>query len=432
MTPSGGNTHFFAQWFINIGGVGSAFTIDERLVCVRHRKGPDYGEKCLSRAFLPDRTALMNRILFVNLEGRTAGAEKSLLLLVKHLKTEFILSAACPTDSPLSDALREIGIDCYVLPAVPRRYRSVWSLAYWLRTAWRIVRIALKAKADIIHANSFKAAAASCPAAVLTGKKLIMHARDFSRGGFLFRLCSRHCAKIIAVSRAVKDNLAEQGTQADKVEVVYNGVDDTSAAARPPNNTTPGGQHIDNHEFIFAQVGQLAPWKNHTLFLKAAACVAEALPGARFLLVGDDLFGRDSTYRRSLLGQIRNSGIAERVTLTGWQQNMQRVWPRIGCLVHTAEAEPFGRVIIEAMAHKVPVIAADAGGPREIIDGAKTGILVAAGDVEALTEAMLHVAQDRQAAKKLAEAGYQHALSNFTAGKTAAKVAEIYEKVLAE
>ncbi|HUT31187.1 MAG TPA: glycosyltransferase family 4 protein [Sedimentisphaerales bacterium] len=373
----------------------------------------------------------MNRILLVNLEGRTAGAEKSLLLLVKHLKSDFVLTAACPTDSSLSDALREMGIDCYVLPAPPRRYRSLWSLAYWLRTAWRIGRIALNAKADIIHANSFKAAAASCPAALLTGRKLIMHARDLSRRGFLFRFCTRHCAKIIAVSRAVKDNLAEQGTQADKVEVVYNGVDDSSAETVASDNTTPGSQHGDNDEFIFAQVGQLAPWKNHTLFLKAAACVAEALPDARFLLIGDDLFGRDSTYRTSLLAQIKDSGIPERVTLTGWQQNMQRVWPRIGCLVHTAEAEPFGRVIIEAMAHKVPVIAADAGGPREIINGAKTGILVAAGDIEALTEAMLHMARHRESAQELAEAGYRHVASNFTADKTAAQIGEIYEEVLA-
>jgi mannosyltransferase len=78
------------------------------------------------------------------------------------------------------------------------------------------------------------------------------------------------------------------------------------------------------------------------------------------------------------------------------------------------------------------VIAVDGGGPGEIIRSGNTGLLVRAGDIEALTEAMLHVAQDRQAAKKLAEAGYQHALSNFTAEKTAAKVAEIYEKVLAE
>jgi glycosyltransferase involved in cell wall biosynthesis len=323
-----------------------------------------------------------------------------------------------------------MGIDCYALPAPPRRYRSIWSIPYWVRTAFEVARIALRAKSDIIHANSFKAGAASLPTALLTGKKLIMHARDFSRGGFLLRLCRRHCAKIVAVSRAVKNDLVRQGAKAENIEVIHNAVDESSTAAGASDKTSlhnrTGG---DNHEFVFAQVGQLVPWKNHAVFLEAASRVAETLPKTRFVLVGDDIFGRDSEYKTSLLQQIRDCGIAERVSLTGWQENMHQVWPRIGCLVHTAESEPFGRVIIEAMAHKVPVIAVGTAGPGEIIENDKNGVLIQPGDVEGLSKAMLRVAQDNELAKNLGQAGYSRAISNFTAEKTTAQMRQIYSQV---
>jgi glycosyltransferase involved in cell wall biosynthesis len=366
----------------------------------------------------------------VNLEGNVAGAQRSLLLLAKYLQRDFTLGVACPCRSPLSEALDAMGIDCYALPAPPRRYRSIRSIPYWVRTAFKVARIVLLAKPDIIHANSFKGGAASLPAALLTGKRLIMHARDFSRCGFLLRLCSRHCAKIVAVSRAVKNDLVRQGAKADNIEVIHNGADASSTGPAASDRTLHHNRtRGDNHEFIFGQVGQLVPWKNHAVFLEAAARVAKTLPHARFVLVGDDIFGRDAKYKTGLLQQIKDRDIAERISLTGWNKDMERVWPGISCLVHTAESEPFGRVIIEAMAHKVPVIAVGTAGPGEIIETDKSGILIQPGDVEGLSKAMLRVAQDNELAQNLGQAGYSRVISNFTAEKTTAQMRQIYSQV---
>jgi glycosyltransferase involved in cell wall biosynthesis len=173
------------------------------------------------------------------------------------------------------------------------------------------------------------------------------------------------------------------------------------------------------------------PWKNQTGFIEAASRLARELPEARFLLVGDDIFGRDSRYKNDLLDRIKNSPIAEKVSFLGWQKQMECVWPKIDCLVHTAEREPFGRVVIEAMAHKVPVIAADRCGPAEIIRNGRTGILFEPGDVEQLTEAMLKIARDRTFAAAIAQGAERQVLSNFTADKTAAGIEQIYARVLA-
>jgi glycosyltransferase involved in cell wall biosynthesis len=174
------------------------------------------------------------------------------------------------------------------------------------------------------------------------------------------------------------------------------------------------------------------PWKNHIVFLRAAEHTARDLPYARFVFVGDDIFGRDWAYKHSVLRYAESSPIAERVEFWGWQPNMDEVWAKINCLVHTAEREPFGRVIIEAMAHRVPVLAANCSGPSEIIQDYRTGILVPGNNVERLSEAMLHVARDSQFAHRMANAAYNHVLSTFTADKTAEQTQEIYRELLCE
>lgn len=375
----------------------------------------------------------MNRILFVNLEGVIGGAETSLLLMAKYLNSRFLISVACPGESPLSRSLDAIQVDSYKLPRPLRRaHLSLFSLRYWLKASYCLIRIALQTHPDVIHANSFFAAPVSILAALVTRKKLLLHARDLTNFRFFSKFCSWFCEKVIAVSHAVETALIEHGVNPDKIEVVYNGVDNVFFEQSGTSGMLFGPpSHDGKNSFVFAHIAQFVPWKNHIAFLEAASRVACDLPNARFVLIGDDIFGRDSNYKSSLLSYAKNSTIAERVSFLGWQENMYEVWPKIDCLVHTAEREPFGRVIIEAMANKIPVIAVDSCGPSEIIQDGKTGILVQAGDIKGLSEAMLRIAKDSHFASRLANAGYEHAISSFTADKTAALIQKIYGQVLA-
>ena len=110
---------------------------------------------------------------------------------------------------------------------------------------------------------------------------------------------------------------------------------------------------------------------------------------------------------------------------------MDRIWAEVDCLVHTAEHEPFGRAIIEAMAAGVPVIAVDSCGPSEIIQHGRTGLLVRPGDDVAVAEAMLRIARDRSFADTLVQAARETVYSRFRAEDTARRVAAVYEEVLA-
>ena len=368
-------------------------------------------------------------ILLVSSEGRIGGAETSLLLLAKHLCSRLALSAACPGSSPLSAAFTSLGIEHHAMPEPPRApHRSLRYTTYWMASARSLAQVVRRTGVDVIHANTFYAGIVALLGSFATRRKLLLHARDLADFGLLTRLLGRGAERIIAVSHAVRHALIARGVSPDKIDVVYNGLGSwRSAADEDPTALRPA--RADGH-FTFAHVGQFAPWKNHAAFLQAAAHVARELPQGRFAVIGDDLFQRDGSYRQELYRLARRSAAAERIQFWGWREDMEEVWPAVDCLVHTAEREAFGRVVIEAMSHRIPVIAVASGGPAEIVESNRTGWLVPPGDVRALAGAMLRAARDRELADAVADAGYRHVLSNFTARRTADRVHEIYESIL--
>ncbi len=358
-----------------------------------------------------------------------AGAEQSLLLLVKYLRKDFLCTVACPSQSPLHRQLAKIEVERFDLPRPPTQFwsRSSW-LIHLIRTSFRVHKITKKTKPKVVHANGFYAVIVSVLAVVVTRRSLVWHARDFVRFGLTSRICSLLCKRVIAVSDAVKGHLIRQGVKPENIDVVHNGVEVSGFDCLRPRAIGP--KHT-SAPVRFASIGQFVPWKKQTIFLEAAEKLVRKGEDAEFLIVGDDIFGRDPKYKATLLNLVRNSEIAERVSYLGWQENMENTWQKINCLVHTADREPFGRVVIEAMAHAIPVIAVNGAGPSEIIQNGKTGILVNANDTDKLSEVMAKIAHDEALARRLALAGHKQVISHFSAEETARRVTEIYERVLA-
>ena len=366
----------------------------------------------------------MIKVLIVNLEGKIGGAETSLLLMVRHLQKNCSVSVACPGKSPLSKTLAEMKTRFYELTSPTKyKYSSILSFIYWLKISWRLIKIVKKDNPDIIHANSFYAGLPSVFAALYTRKRLVLHARDLINTNLILRFIGTFGLKIIATSNSIKNNLVNGGIDPEKIQVIYNGIDENEDSDNFYKNDV-------KDYFVFANVGQFVPWKKQNNFLKASSLASQYIPKSRFALIGDDIFGRDSDYKSSILNYVEDSPIKERIEFWGWQDDMKNLWPKIDCLVHCAECEPFGRVIIEAMAHKIPVIAINSCGPGEIIENGNTGILVQPGDIAGFSDAMKVIFQNNQYAQKLAYAGYQKVTSSFTAKKTAEKIHELYVELL--
>jgi glycosyltransferase involved in cell wall biosynthesis len=361
------------------------------------------------------------RVVYASAEGRMAGAEQSLLLLLRHLRAGVEATVACPAASALLGRCKDEGIACQEFPgAKGKRALSKWQC---LRVALRMRRIARRIRPDIIHANNFHAMAIASLSGSVCGSRLVWHARDLPRPRLLTRWCISRADVIIAVSNSIKSALAELGASAEKIDVVYNGIEPLIQK----QSCAPGR----NGHFTFACVGQIVRWKNQEAFLRAAEIVHRRFPGARFLLVGSDVFDRRDSYEAELRAMTA-SGRMSYVQCIGWQEDMEPIWRQTDCLVHTAHMEPFGRVLIEAMTHGRPVVAFASGGPAEIVDDGRTGLLVPFGHVQALSEAMLRIAREPRLAEAMGRAATQRVLKQFGADKAAEGVMAVYQKVLGQ
>ena len=149
---------------------------------------------------------------------------------------------------------------------------------------------------------------------------------------------------------------------------------------------------------------------------------------AWFLLVGG-IPGHRDDYVESLRTRASRPGLAGRTAIIEWQADIESVFLACDALVHTAAAEPFGRVLIEAMNAGLPVVAVRAAGPAEIVEAGISGLLAEPGDIAGLARLMLRLKHDPSLAERLSSAGRQRVERLFRARHTAAKVDLVYRRI---
>ncbi len=176
-------------------------------------------------------------------------------------------------------------------------------------------------------------------------------------------------------------------------------------------------------------IGRLAPWKGQQVFLDA---FASAFPCGQeqAVIIGGSLFG-EAEYGASLGRRATDLGLKDRVLFRGFRDNVAAELATMDVAVHASVVpEPFGQVVVEAMAAGVPVIAADAGGPAEIITAGVDGLLYPPGDVGALASSMRRLANDPGLRDRLRIAARRRAL-DFAPERVALEMTEVYRGLLA-
>jgi glycosyltransferase involved in cell wall biosynthesis len=216
---------------------------------------------------------------------------------------------------------------------------------------------------DLIHANSTTAALLSARAARSLGVPLVWHVRDLAPLGRWSRLLARRCAKIVAVSHCT-ETLVRSWADPRQVVRIANGVETErfvrAAAAVDAAARHPGTYHV-------VSIGQLVEWKGIDAVLDCAAMLTRSMPHVRFVVAGREPAG-EAGMRARLQQRIQASGLAGVVHMVGFAADVASLLARADVLIHTAYPEPFGRVIVEAMAAALPVLAWDGDhGPAEIL-----------------------------------------------------------------
>jgi len=146
---------------------------------------------------------------------------------------------------------------------------------------------------------------------------------------------------------------------------------------------------------LIGSVGMLTAWKGQDILLQALPQIRAHIPEVQALIVGDAPFESDKPFVQKLHDLVEDLNLQESVVFTGFRTDILDLMAACDLFVHTSVSpEPFGIVLLEAMAVERPVIASAEGGPCEIIDDGETGILVPPGDPEALAQACISLLQD--------------------------------------
>lgn len=370
-------------------------------------------------------------VMYVNGQSEIGGGEKSLLELVRNLDLErYSPLVVLPAEGTLSVSLRECGVGCLTGFSLPPLLKG--KFLGWPRAVSRMVKIARREKVDIIHGNGTRENIASGVAARLLGIPSVWHIRNLVVPGMrdLERPLSFLPTRIIANSRAVARRVKDIPWARKRLEVVYNGVD-----LRLFNGN--GGEvvrrdlGVGQDEILVGIVGRIGTGKGHELFVRAAKRALEGREDLRFVIVGDELFTENGR-RRRLAELVRELGLNDRVTLTGYRRDVERVIQALDILVLASEREPFGRVLIEAMAAGKPVVATAGGGVREVVEAGVSALLVEPGDVRLMASAIKRLSADRDLRERMGRSGRERVLRKFTIERHVSRIQRIYDDILGE
>ncbi|HEU5373508.1 MAG TPA: glycosyltransferase [Gaiellaceae bacterium] len=372
------------------------------------------------------------RVVFVDHVARLSGGELALLGLLPELSRHVDVRVVLGEDGPLVDRLETAAIPVDVLALAPAardlprasiRPRSVGigAAAASLRYVEQLRRRLRGLRPDLVHTNSLKSAVYGGIAARLAGIPAVWHVRDRIAPDYLplpavrlVRLLARTLpVGLIANSRTT---LATLPTRRHSL-VLYNAVQ--SPPAPPPPVERP---------LTVGMIGRLAPWKGQHVFL---AAFAEAFGGTevRAHIVGSALFGEDA-HASSLVTKAAELGVAGQVEFRGFREDVWDELARLDVLVHASiRPEPFGQVVLEGLAAGVPVVAANAGGPAEVITNDVDGLLVRPGDPSALARTLRALGADADLRARLGAAGRIRS-RDFAIESTVERLLAFYDAVL--
>ncbi len=393
-------------------------------------------------------------VLFFDHTAKLGGGEIALLNLVRAIdRDRFVPVVVLGSDGLLRDRLLQAGIETHLLPlasSVTETRKDTIGIHSLLRIA-DIVRMLFycvkltafirRKRASVVHTNSLKADLIGGVASRLARVPVVWHIRDRIADDYLppvavrfFRLLCRIIPNaIIANSHATLDSLslAPRGSQNPPASgpliyrgsVIYDGINPSSYDTEE-SGSAAGYPRI-------GLIGRFAPWKGQHIFIRAADAVVKKYPQCRFQIIGAALFGEDE-YDQQLRSLVRLFGLTNHVEFTGFRSDVAELMRQLDVVVHASTVgEPFGQVVIEAMASSKPVVATRGGGIIEIMVDGVTGILVPMGDADAMASAIVRMIENPEMAHEMGKAGKEWVKQFFTIEKTARQTEDVFTRMLA-
>jgi len=355
-------------------------------------------------------------ILQILPELNVGGVETGTLDLAKYLVVKGHKSVVVSNGGTMVEQLQAEGSKHYALPVHKKNLLTAYQCVA------RLVRIIREEKIDIVHARS------RVPAwiAFFACRKTEAHFLTTCHGYYSTHLFSKVMGwgkMTIAISEIIGRHMVQDFTvPAENIRVIARSVE-------LEKFNLPREKKTDK-AFNVIMVGRITPLKGHPYFLKAMARVIHQLPMVKVQIVGDAP-AKKKAYKDDLILLAKRLGISNQVEFLGNRRDIPQLLSKADCLVlATTTQEAFGRVIIEAQAAGVPVVATRVGGVSEIIDDGKTGLLVMPKEIEAMSDAVLRILNDPAFAAELVSRAKRKIEDCYTLERMAESTISVYNELM--
>lgn len=305
----------------------------------------------------------------------------------------------------------------------------------------KLVALLRRTRPALVHTHTAKAGTLGRIAAILTGVPVRVHTfhGHVFRGYFgrlatrlvvgVERMLARTTTCVVTISDSQAREIVEEFRicSADRVRVIPLGLDLASYApeAIAPLRGDFRREIGAGDAAIVSIVGRLVPIKNHPLFLRMAAALCAGGRDCVFAVVG----GGDEAPLRRLAEEL---GIASRVRFLGWRSDLARIYADSDIVVLTSNNEGTPVCLIEALAAGCAVASTDVGGVRDVLEGGRLGVLVPAGDADALAGAVAGLLDDPAGRRATAATGSRVIPQRFGVERLLADMTALYDDLLGQ
>lgn len=386
------------------------------------------------------------KILFICNRGETGGATKSLLSMVKELTK---LGVECILVTPnkkgnivnfcKSNKIEYIYIKYFEIAyafniSLVRKIIKFILLPYYLicnlfvnsYSVWKISRIIEMNTIDLIHTNVNRD-----NFGILLSKKYnipnIMHLREFGKEDFkciylksnIYKYFNKNVNYFVAISNIIKKYYVSNGIENNKIITIYNGIDDTKIKVSKKNH--------NNDKYKIIILSGISPEKGQIQVIKAIKMMDKKTRDN----IEVHLYGSGSPeYIKSLKKYIKDNNMINTFIFKGYCNDVYSMMGEYNLAVTPSKSEAFGRVTVEYMLAKIPVIVSNTGANVEIIEDKKTGFIYQYNNISDLYNKILFAYKNENIAKKVADEAYTAAKQKFVSSVNAKEILNLYRNLL--
>lgn len=354
------------------------------------------------------------------------GGERYILDIIKFTSPYIQHRIAIPHRGHLQQQLDAIGC-AYAVIDMKRRFsfKTLMTLTRWIR----------RSQSTIIHSHGYRANIYGRMAAILTGKIHVctVHVSlyDYVDTPFWLRLVymimermtSIATRRFICISEAMVNDTLRLGISEDRIVLIPNGVDISRFYPRDIIAEEKKKFGITGDGPVIGTVGRMVTEKGQIYLIRALEQLKSIFPGLICLFVGE------GALLSTLKTAARESGVADVCKFIGVRDDLENVYPVMDLFVLPSLREPFGLVLLEAMASCVPVVATDSGGPSDFIVSGRNGILIPPADPAAIARAVGRMLADNQEQARMGRAGLDSVCIGFGIDKTVFRIESVYRSI---